>query len=125
MNPIIAKSQLNTLNSLLAEQPFGQNLREVMQLRQELERAQIVTDEEITDDIIQIGSRCTIEEMKSKHQMELVLTSPNEADVKLKKFSVLSPLGVAIIGFKQGLEFEWLMPGGLRNFKVLSVSKAA
>ncbi len=125
MNPIIAQSQLNTLNSLLAEQPFGQNLREVMQLRQELERAQIVTDEEITDDIIQIGSRCTIEEMKSKHQMELVLTSPNEADVKLKKFSVLSPLGVAIIGFKQGLEFEWLMPGGLRNFKVLSVSKAA
>jgi regulator of nucleoside diphosphate kinase len=125
MNPIIAKSQLNTLNSLLAEQPFGQNLREVMQLRQELERAQIVTDEEITDDIIQIGSRCTIEEMKSKHQMELTLTSPNEEDVKLKKFSVLSPLGVAIIGFKQGLEFEWLMPGGLRNFKVVSVSKAA
>lgn len=124
MNPIIAQSQLNTLNSLLAEQPFGQNLRETMQLRQELERAQIVTDEEITDDIIQIGSLCTIEEMKSKHQMELTLTSPNDADVKLKKFSVLSPLGVAIIGFKQGLEFEWQMPGGLRNFKVVSVSKA-
>lgn len=123
MNPIIAQSQLDTLNSLLAEQPFGQNLRETMQLRQELERAQIVKDDEITDDIIQIGSRCTIEEMKSKHRMELTLTSPKDADVKQKKHSVLSPLGVAIIGFKEGLEFEWQMPGGLRKFKVVSVSK--
>ena len=123
MNPIIAQSELNTLNSLLAEHPFGQNLKEIMQLRQELERAQIVKDDEITDDIIQIGSRCTIEETNSKHQMELTLTTPKDADLTQKKHSVLSPLGVAIIGFKEGLEFEWQMPGGLRKFKVLSVSK--
>lgn len=124
MKPIISKSELATINGLIEAQPKGEGTREIEQLRKELARATIVEDSEITDDVIQIGSSCTIEETRSKSKMELMVTLPENADMKQKKHSVLSPLGVAIIGFKEGLEFEWQMPGGLRTFRVISVSKA-
>jgi len=49
------------------------------------------------------------------------LTLPKYANLEEKKLSVLSPLGVALIGFQQGMEIEWHLPAGLKKFKILAV----
>lgn len=121
MRPIITKSQLDLLNELISKSPHKRTSKELMQLQTELDRAEIVADNKISAQIIQIGSRCTIEETRTKSSMDIEITTPLEADLTKKKFSVLSPIGVAVIGFREGYEFEWQMPGGLRKFKVLCV----
>ena len=34
------------------------------------------------------------------------------------RISVLAPLGTALLGFREGDELEWLMPGGLRRLRI-------
>jgi regulator of nucleoside diphosphate kinase len=49
---------------------------------------------------------------------------PDAADIKQGKWSILSPLGVALIGFQQGMTITWKMPGGIRRFLIAKVSQA-
>ncbi|WP_185974350.1 GreA/GreB family elongation factor [Litoribacter populi] len=44
------------------------------------------------------------------------------ANVNEKKLSIFSPLGAALIGFKQGKTIDWDLPGGKKKLKILKVS---
>ena len=37
---------------------------------------------------------------------------------------MLAPLGTALLGYRQGDEVEWLMPGGIRRLRIESVRSA-
>ncbi len=54
-------------------------------------------------------------------EMDFTLTLPEHADMGRKKISILSPLGVALIGFRQGMTIDWEFPGGLKKIKILTV----
>ena len=46
---------------------------------------------------------------------------PNEANIEQGKISVLAPLGTAMLGYRVGDEFEWIVPYGRRRLKVTNV----
>ena len=53
--------------------------------------------------------------------MELVLVVPEKADIHQKMISIFAPLGVALIGFKQGTKVNCITPTGNSFFTILEV----
>ena len=60
-------------------------------------------------------------DLSSGERREYTLTYPAEADVAAGRISVLAPLGTALLGYREGDEFEWQMPGGLRRLRIEKV----
>ena len=121
MKPIISNTDYNTLRSLVTTYPYYLGPKETGQLIDELNRAEIVDDQSIGKDIIRIDSYFEAEDSATKKILKLKLTLPAQANLKEQKLSVLSPLGVALIGYRKGMTVDWELPGGIKNIRILEV----
>jgi regulator of nucleoside diphosphate kinase len=100
---------------------FGGTRDELRALYRELERARIVTADEIPPDVITINSVAELLDLDSGELMEFTLVLPFRANIDEGKISVLAPLGTAMLGYRVGDEFQWAVPYGLRRLKVTQV----
>ncbi len=123
MIPVISNTTYATLKALIMNCPPHLKTKEVGQLATELERADVVEDEEINKDVIALNSAFEIEDTETNKTWKLTLTLPDQANVKEQKISVFSPLGVALIGFRKGMTVRWALPGGLKTIKILHVTQ--
>ena len=94
---------------------------EMTRLEAELARAEIVEAIEIPADVITMNSRAELLDLATGERMEFTLVYPTDANIEAGKISVLAPLGTAMLGYRVGDEFEWIVPYGLRRLKVVSV----
>jgi regulator of nucleoside diphosphate kinase len=122
MKPVISRNDYNAIKSLIANYPSHLKTKEVNQLVDELNRADILEDSEIGEDVIQLNTSFEAEDVTTKKVYKLTLTLPGEANVKEQKISIFSPLGVALIGFKKGMTIKWSLPGGMKTLKILQVN---
>ena len=120
MKPIISESVYNTLYNLVIKQKSP----EVRQLGEELSKALIVKDNELKSNIVSLNSVVEFvdESINKPVQMQIVL--PEETDLGTRKISILAPISIALIGFKQGDTFIWKMPAGTKNLTILKVTNA-
>lgn len=95
------------------------SLKATARLRDELSRAVVVPEH--PPDVVGIGSVAEVADLESGEVDRYTLTLPEQADVAHGRLSVLAPLGTALLGFAEGDEFEWEMPGGLRRLKIRRV----
>lgn len=121
MKPVISNSDYTTLKSLIVNCPQHLKTKEIGQLMEELNKAEIVTDKKLGNDVIKLNSLFEAEDIVSKKSWKLMLTLPGDANLKEQKISVFSPLGVALIGFKKGMTIQWALPGGMKNIKIVDV----
>lgn len=121
MKPVISNSDYTTLRSLIVNCPQHLKTKEIGQLMDELNKAEVVTDKKLGNDVIKINSLFEAEDMSSKKKWKLMLTLPGEANLKEQKISVFSPLGVALIGFKKGMTIQWALPGGMKKIRIVDV----
>lgn len=120
--PVLTSTDYSILRELVKKAKDSTNIREIALLTQELDRA-IINKEGILDEtIIRINSYVTIEDMKINKQMKIQIVMPSQANIKEGKVSILAPLSVAIIGFKENDEVEWQLPAGIKNLKIIAVS---
>jgi regulator of nucleoside diphosphate kinase len=120
--PILTKSDYDILRKLVKNAKDATNIREIALLTQELDRA-IINEEDVLDPtIIRINSCAIIEDLNSKQQMKIQIVMPSLSNLKEAKVSVLAPLSVAIIGFKENDEVDWLLPSGNKVLKIITVS---
>ncbi|HQE11910.1 MAG TPA: GreA/GreB family elongation factor [Flavipsychrobacter sp.] len=123
MKPIISHTDYNTVKSYIANCPTHLKTKEMNDLVTELDRAEHWEDEKVKEDVIQINSSFEVEDTASKKVMKFFLTLPQHADLKQRKISIFSPLGIALIGFTKGMTIKWALPGGEKLLKILNVSK--
>jgi regulator of nucleoside diphosphate kinase len=121
MTPIVKQTDYTVIANLIESLPYYQKTNEVRLMLDELENADIVADEEIKADVIQLYSWFEVEDTESQKIFRLCITLPNLADFKKKKISVFSPLAVALIGYRKGMNVEWQLPGGLKKLYIKSV----
>lgn len=121
MRPIISETDYNTIHSLILHLPASHRTKEIGQLQTELNSALRVPDEKISEDVIRLNSYFEVEEVTSGKILNLWLVMPKQANISLQKISILSPLGVALIGFKEGMLIDWVLPGGPKKLKILKV----
>ena len=80
-------------------------------LYKELETADVRKEEDMPNDVVRV---CSIVDVGmpagSKKGLQLVMHA--DADVKQNKLSVLSVLGSALIGYRQGDRVIWRLPQG-------------
>jgi regulator of nucleoside diphosphate kinase len=76
------------------------------QLFTELDRARIVEQSKIPIDTIRMGSTVSFSASDGTDRT-LQLVYPGDADISLGKISVLTPIGVALIGLRKGQSIPW------------------
>lgn len=90
----------------------------VEELRKEIERARIVAEEKIPGNVITMNSNFLVRLLDSGKVRLYSLVFPEDADFAKGKISVLSPLGTALLGYKEGDVVEWVAPAGTKKLKV-------
>lgn len=98
-------------------------------LEDELARAVMVAPTEISADVVTMNSRVRYLDEHTGREREVVLVYPREASFPAGRISILSPVGVALLGLSVGESIEWRMPDGashrLRVLEVLYQPEAA
>ena len=67
------------------------------------------------------ASTVTLEDLGSGDKVTYQIVGEDEADLKLMKISISSPIARALIGKYAGDEVEVQAPGGVRSYEVLEV----
>lgn len=93
-----------------------------MSLANELGRAVIVKKDAFPPKCIRINSSVQILDIETGKTMKFTLVMPEHADMKQQKVSVLSPIGAALIGFRESEEVVWKVPAGLKKIQITWVS---
>jgi regulator of nucleoside diphosphate kinase len=94
-------------------------------LRDELGRAVVVSADQVPEDVVRMHSRVIYLDKSNDLTREVELCFPDEADLKLGKISVFSPVGSALLGLKVGQEIDWPFPNGeSRRLQVMDVMHA-
>jgi regulator of nucleoside diphosphate kinase len=123
--PTFCKTDYQFLRELILKSKNTTNTKEANQLSQELDRAIISKEGELDNSTVRINSYVTIEDVKAKKQMKIQIVLPSFSDVKEGKISILAPLSVAIIGFKENDEVDWELPAGIKTLKIVAVDNTA
>lgn len=104
---------------LITANQFGSTHSALLdRLEAELNRATIVAPEEIPPYVVTMNSCVRLTDTATGEQMQYTLVFPSDANLQQGKLSILSDLGVAIIGFSVGNTFEWALSDGTRSMRV-------
>ena len=123
--PVLTITDYNILRKLVKNAKDSTNIREIALLTQELDRAIIKKEGVLDESIIRMNSHVTVEDIKTKQQLNIQIVMPSQSNIKDGKVSILAPLSVAIIGFKENDEVEWQLPAGIKNLKIINVTNTA
>jgi regulator of nucleoside diphosphate kinase len=94
------------------------DLAHVEQLDSELDRARVVSADEIPPDVVTMNSQVALRDLDTGEDIVMTLVFPHEANVDARKVSVLAPLGTAVLGYRAGDVIEWQVPAGTRRLKL-------
>lgn len=93
-------------------------------LGDELSRAVVVQADQMPANVVRINSRVVYLDESNGLSREIELSFPEGADLKSGKISVLSPVGSALLGLKEGQAIDWPFPNGQsRRLRVVSVKQ--
>lgn len=77
-----------------------------------LATAEAVPSREIAPDLVTMYSQVTIMDTRSGKRQKLTLCYPTDAEPAEGFVSVLSPVGMSLIGLRIGATAQWRTPGG-------------
>ena len=92
----------------------------IMKLETMLGSAEIVAAHHT--DVVGIGSTVTVQKDGDSKSHKFTVVGSEEADVKLGKLSLHSPLGEAMIGKKKGDTFTFSSPKGKMTYKIVTIA---
>ncbi|MBF05096.1 transcription elongation factor GreA [bacterium] len=93
----------------------------IEQLESILTTAQIL-DKSSKSNEIHIGSKVTIVKVGEKDEREYEIVGSVEANMRERKISHMSPLGMAMVGKKKGDSFDLETPNGIAKYKIIKIS---
>ena len=105
-----------------AKEAQGMLEMKIAKLQETIMNARVIDPSRIDNKRIQIMNKVKIKNLRNNSILEYTLVSESEADLKLKKISVSSPIAKGLIGKKLGDVVEIQVPAGLMKFEVLEIS---
>lgn len=96
--------------------------RNAEDLHAELKKAKLVNKDDFPIDVVRLNSKVRIKAEDKDEVIELMLVTPDKADIKEKRISIMAPIGTALIGFRQGQKVKWQVPAGKRTFTIVEVT---
>jgi regulator of nucleoside diphosphate kinase len=88
----------------------------------ELERAELVPAAAIGRNVVTMNSRVRIIDPDTGERRTVTLVYPGEEDSNQGKISVVTPMGTALLGLREGARMEWrTLDGRRKSISVLEV----
>ena len=94
----------------------------IAQLKDTLANARILDESMVSADSIQILSKVKVKDQKSGREMNYMLVSENEANIREGKLAVTTPIAKALMGKKVGDVAEANVPAGTLMLEILEIS---
>lgn len=117
MIPVISESVYKIIYDLVAKK----NVKEARYLGEELSKAKVVKDEELSHNVVSLYSNVEFVDTAFNNPIRMQIVLPDEANLENKKVSIFAPICVALIGFKENDVFKWNMPSGEKTLQILKV----
>jgi len=95
----------------------------IMLLEKTLKNARLMEDTEIRTDVVSLGSKVTLREVKGGREISVTLVSSVESKLRDGKISDESPVGKAILGKKVNANVKVQAPAGIIQYKIIKVEK--
>jgi|SRR6476469_494557 len=121
---ILRKDDYNLLISYL-NGGYGKmhmDKRNADDLHAELKKAKLVDKDDFPVDVVRLNSRVRVIAEERNEAIDLMLVTPDRADIKERRISILAPIGTALIGFRKGQQVKWQVPAGKRTFTIVDVT---
>lgn len=94
----------------------------IKKMEGDMANVRIVDTNTIDTSKVSILTKVTLTNLNTKKQVAYQIVSEKEADLKLGKISVTSPIGKGLLGKIVGEEIEVQVPAGTLKFKVEGIS---
>jgi regulator of nucleoside diphosphate kinase len=117
--PLLIAESLEAPLRSLAERWLRQAPEVAQRLIEEIDRAELVADGQMPEDVVTLGSSVSYRDEGSGVTQTIRLVMPTEADPARKQVSIMTPVGAALIGLRQGQRIACEIAG---RSAVLSVS---
>lgn len=91
----------------LAEGAMQRNPAMADRLLEEIGRARIVKASKMPADVVSIGSTVTYRDEANGQNKTVTLVYPEHADIMQQRISIMTPIGVALLGLSVGAAFYW------------------
>lgn len=109
-----------------AKEEQGEIESRIVVLEKMLRNAEVIDDDEVSEDIISVGCKVRIWDAEFDEEVDYAIVGSAEADpmnLVNGKISNESPVGQGLLGHKVGDVVAIETPGGTVEFKVLSISR--
>ena len=93
----------------------------IKKLEELVKHTKIITDGKKKDEV-SFNSKVSIKKEDSTDVHEYTIVGSEEADMRVKKLSHISPLGAALMGKKKGDMFTFSTPAGKQTYTIEKVS---
>lgn len=92
-------------------------------LKNKLANARLIDESQLDTSKVLVLSKVTIKNIKNGMTVTYTLVAENEADLKLKKISVESPIAKGLLGKSVGDIADITTPAGVTQFEILDISR--
>lgn len=94
----------------------------IARLEDMVANARIIDESKIDTSKVQILNRVKLKNTKNNQQVEYMLVSENESDIKHGKISVTTPIAKGLLGKKVGDVVDIQVPSGIMSFEIMEIS---
>jgi transcription elongation factor GreA len=94
----------------------------IAKLEDMVAKARIIDESKINTSQVQILNKVKIKNTKNNQQLEYMLVSESESDIKNGKISVATPIAKGLLGKKVGDIVDIKVPSGLVSFEIMEIS---
>ncbi len=124
LNPkvVISSADLTHLEDL-ADSMMRRQPALADRLLTEISRARIVDAAKVRGDVVTMGSTVTYRDETTAQEKTVTLVYPEDADIAQLRASVMTPIGVALLGLSEGASFDWDTLNDQR--RILTILKVA
>ena len=92
-------------------------------LTTELRHAKQVRRNDLPKDIVDINSKVTVRYPGTGEQQTHTFVQPGKQKQKHQTESIMTPIGIALVGYPEGALIKWPFPEGEREIEVLKVER--
>ena len=117
---VIAEEDYETINNYVKPVKYSTGENAILLLK-EIKKATMVKRSELPQDVVRLNSKVIIKEESRKKLIELILVVPENADINKRKVSIFAPIGVALLGFRQGEKVRCDAPSGNKVYRIMNV----
>jgi transcription elongation factor GreA len=104
-----------------AKEQQSLNEGRISELEDKLGRAEVIDVSKLSGDTVKFGATVTLVDEDTEEEKKYTIVGDVEADVKLGRISISSPIARALIGKSVGDSVEVAAPGGARAYEIIEV----